>query len=196
MVLFLLFFMTGISVAADLSMTVVDPKGKPVEDAVVWVPGIGKPVASKATIFQKQRQFSPLVTVLPVGSVVHFPNRDTVQHHVYSFSPAKKFDIPLYSGDAPAPVKFELPGVIALGCNIHDWMSAYIVVLDTTAFARTGPDGVATIPGIQAGATLQVWHPRLRGKTMETKSVAGGKIEVSLRPAERRISYDDSSGGY
>lgn len=192
----LLLFLTFQGFAADVSMKIVDQEGKPVEDAVVWVPGIGKPVPTSVVICQKQRQFSPMVSVIPVGSTVRFPNRDTVQHHIYSLSPTKIFDIPLYIGEAPNPVKFDQPGVVTLGCNIHDWMSAYVVVLNTTAFAHTTADGMAILKGISSGALMQVWHPRLRGKIMEVKAVEGGKVEISLRPPVRRMPYDQRDGGY
>lgn len=177
-------------------MTVVDQKGKPVEEAVVWAPGVGKPKAVEKTIFQKYRQYFPEVTVISVGSTVRFPNRDTVQHHVYSFSPAKTFDIPLYIGDAPKPVKFEKAGVVTLGCNIHDWMSAYVLVLDTTAFTQTNAEGEAVLKDISKGTTLQVWHPRLRGNPVEVKAESGAKITLVLRPAVKRETRDDSTSNY
>ncbi len=192
----ILFFPLLATATADLSLKIEDQNGKPVEDAVIWVPKIGKPTPTTATICQKQRQFSPMVTVIPVGTLVRFPNRDTVQHHIYSFSPVKSFDIPLYSGESAPPITFDLPGVITIGCNIHDWMSAYIIVLDTTAFAQTKADGVAIIRGVQPGVTVQVWHPQLRGKIVEAKAGVDGKIELSLRPIPRRNPPDDSKSSY
>jgi plastocyanin len=193
LILFLSLLSTG---TADVTLKIEDQNGKPVQDAVIWVPGIGKATPTTATICQKQRQFSPMVTVIPVGTQVRFPNRDTVQHHIYSFSPVKQFDIPLYSGESAPPITFDKPGVITIGCNIHDWMSAYIVVLDTTAFAQTGADGIATIRGVQASVTVQVWHPQLKTKIVEAKTALNGKIVLSLRPIPPRTPPDDSESGY
>ena len=75
-------------------------------------------------------------------------------------------------------------------------MSAYIIVLDTTAFAQTKADGVAIIRGVQPGVTVQVWHPQLRGKIVEAKAGVDGKIELSLRPIPRRNPPDDSKSSY
>jgi hypothetical protein len=93
---------------------------------------------------------------------VSFPNKDNIRHQVYSFSPAKKFELPLYSGTTAPPVLFDKPGVVILGCNIHDWMIGYIYVSATPFFAKTGPDGRVDIRNIPAGDYLvRVWHPRL-----------------------------------
>ena len=141
---------------------------------------------------QRGQEFSPYVTPLLVGTAVSFPNRDNVQHHVYSLSPPKKFELPLYAGEAKAPVMFDHPGVVALGCNIHDWMSAYVVVLATPWFAKTGPDGGATITGAPDGRyRAEVWHPRLA--RLETREVvlageAAAPLAFTLTlKADRRI---------
>ncbi len=189
-----------VSAAADeVRLLVKDQKGRPVEGAVVWAAGAGaKPAPVNAEITQKGRQFLPEVTVIPVGSTVRFPNRDDVQHHVYSFSPAKAFDIPLYIGEAPNPVKFETAGVVTLGCNIHDWMAAYIVVLETSAFARTGPDGSVTLRGLPKDTTaITVWHPRLRGKPVTWRPAQGSpEVTLPLRPAFPRTPPDGDGGSY
>lgn len=88
-----------------------------------------------------------------VGTRVTFPNRDNIRHHVYSFSSAKKFELPLYIGTPAAPVVFDKPGVVALGCNIHDWMLAYIYVLTTPHFAKTAADGKARLGWSGYGVT-------------------------------------------
>jgi plastocyanin len=86
---------------------------------------------------QQKKQFVPEVLVVPVGSEVRFPNHDTVRHHVYSFSPAKKFELKLYTGTPANPVLFDRPGVVVLGCNIHDQMVGWILVVDTPYYAQT-----------------------------------------------------------
>lgn len=174
-----------------------DAKGAPVPDAVVSLVPLDAPVpvlppGVPREIVQRGQEFLPFVTALPVGAAVSFPNRDTVQHHVYSLSKPKKFELPLYAGEAKAPVVFDVPGVVALGCNIHDWMSAYIVVLATPWFAQTGADGLASITGAPAGRYhVEVWHPRLAH--LETREItltdaAAPSIDFTLKlKAEHRI---------
>jgi hypothetical protein len=100
-----------------------------------------------------------------VGTAVSFPNSDNIRHHVYSFSPAKKFELPLYSGVPAEPVIFDKVGFVTLGCNIHDWMIAYVAVLPTPYFQVTRQDGRAVLKDLPAGQyTVQVWHPALKGQ--------------------------------
>ena len=112
---------------------------------------------------QQGKQFLPDVLVVPVGTSVHFPNRDSVRHHVYSFSPAKKFELKLYTGTPANPVVFERAGVVTLGCNIHDRMVGWIVVVDTPYYAQAAEGtGQVQINGVPAGNyKLRVWHPRM-----------------------------------
>lgn len=152
--------------AGALVVSVTDATGKPLPDAVVLLePATGKaPVKPlpDAEISQAKRQFQPRVTVVTVGTKVGFPNFDTVRHHVYSFSTAKTFELKLYAGVPAAPIVFDKPGLVTLGCNIHDRMAAWVVVADTPWFARSGSDGVARIDDAPAGAyRLSVWHPGL-----------------------------------
>jgi hypothetical protein len=115
---------------------------------------------------QIDKAFSPDLVVMPVGSTVTFPNSDNVSHQVYSFSPAKRFQLPLYRGTPYAPTTFENAGIATLGCNIHDDMIAYLVVTDARWFGRTGPDGSWSVDGLPSGKfRVEVWHPQLREKT-------------------------------
>jgi plastocyanin len=119
----------------------------------------------QAVVDQRDKQFVPYVTAVQVGTAVSFPNSDNIRHHVYSFSPAKKFELPLYSGVPAEPVVFDKVGFITLGCNIHDWMIAYIAVLPTPYFQVTRQDGRAVLRDLPAGQyTVQVWHPALKGQ--------------------------------
>jgi len=169
--------------------TVADEKGKPVEDAVVSLMPLGTapaaPAPPTAIMDQHDKEFVPYVLPVYLGTRVTFPNRDNIRHHVYSFSSAKKFELPLYIGTPAAPVVFDKPGVVALGCNIHDWMLAYIYVLTTPFFAKTAADGKARLEGLAPGAyEARVWHPRLRGETEKTGKpvplAAGEAAQVSL----------------
>jgi len=155
----------SVASAGDLSVRVTDAAGRPVHDAVVtFVPAGGvAPAAAKAgpyVMAQKNIKFAPFVLAVPQGATVSFPNQDKVNHHVYSFSPAQPFQLPLYGSGQTRSVKFDHPGTIALGCNIHDSMSAYIRVVDTPWFATTGDDGKVVLKDVPAGAgQIGVWQP-------------------------------------
>lgn len=161
-----LLWLTGAASAGSLRVQVLDSTGKPLEGAVV---SLVSDAARRAVrplpeqeISQENKQFVPAVRVVTVGTLVRFPNRDSVRHHVYSFSPAKKFEIKLYAGTPAAPVLFDQPGVAVLGCNIHDQMVGWVVVLDTPYFAQTDAQGQALLEGMPAGAhQLRAWHARL-----------------------------------
>lgn len=149
--------------AAALTVLVNDEAGHPLADAVVLLDPAAarlpvKPMA-QVDIAQAKRQFSPRVTVITVGTPVNFPNFDTVRHHVYSFSPIKTFELKLYAGVPSKPIVFDKPGVAVLGCNIHDRMAAWVVVVDTPLYARTDATGQARIDGLAPGAyRLRAWH--------------------------------------
>lgn len=152
--------------AGVIEATVKDEAGKPVDDAVVYLVAAGtsgRPQAA-VTMDQIDKEFVPATLPVEVGTPVVFPNRDNIKHHVYSFSPAKKFELPLYIGTPANPVVFDKVGIVALGCNIHDWMVGYVYVVPTPYFAKTGPDGKARIADAPAGAyDAHAWHPRLKG---------------------------------
>jgi plastocyanin len=147
---------------ASVEVTVKDARDAAIEDAVVWVmPKAGAaPVRRRdAAIEQKDKTFVPMVSVVQAGTPVQFPNRDPIRHHVYSFSPAKTFEIKLYAGTPVSPIVFDKPGEVVLGCNIHDHMLAYVLVVETPWFAKTGKDGQARIEGLPAGEyDLHLWH--------------------------------------
>jgi plastocyanin len=178
------------AVAGELKVLVRDTDGKPLPGAVVFLESpsaarVVRPLA-EATIAQKGRQFIPDLLVIPRGTAVEFPNQDTVRHHVYSFSPTKKFELKLYTGTPANPVIFDRPGVVTLGCNIHDNMIAWIVVVNTPYFGTTGKDGVIAINDAPDGQyELRVWSREMtaEGQTIrQMVKVAGTQsIEVSLK---------------
>jgi plastocyanin len=150
--------------AAGLSVTVVSATGAPLPDAVVIAePAAGAarpPPGQKAVMDQRNLMFVPDVLVVQTGTAVDFPNSDQVRHQVYSFSGAKTFQLALYAGRAHAPVLFDRPGLVTLGCNIHDHMLGYIYVTDSPWYGRTGADGTLRLRELAPGEyTLRVWHP-------------------------------------
>jgi plastocyanin len=186
---------------ADVQVLVKDQTGRPVEGAVIWAEGPQKKTlpAIQTEIVQKNRQFIPSVTIVPVGSIVRFPNWDNVQHHVYSFSTAKTFNIPLYIGQSPKAIEFERPGIVTLGCNIHDWMAAYVVVLDSGFFARTDERGVGVLRDLPVGSfSILGWCPRLRGAPVQAnlEGRSSAELTMKLRPAFQRTPPDERGGAY
>jgi plastocyanin len=148
--------------ASDLQVEVTDTNGQKLADAVVYVEGQKlnhSAVAGLVEISQKGKKFHPLVTVVQKGANVNFPNKDSVRHHVYSFSPTKKFELKLYSGLPATPVLFDKTGTAILGCNIHDTMLAYVHVVDSSYFDKTDTLGIATLKAVPDGEyQLKVWH--------------------------------------
>lgn len=159
------------ALAGELHALVRDKSGTALADAVVLAVPAQRPASlprgATATIIvdQVNKEFIPYVLPVQAGTTVNFPNKDNIRHHVYSFSPAKTFELPLYKGDSAPPVLFDKPGPVILGCNIHDWMIAYIYVTESPYYAKTGADGKARLAALPAGDyTLRVWHPRMQGK--------------------------------
>jgi plastocyanin len=169
---------TGLCEAATLSGRVATPDGKPVADAVVFVQDSGPAAAAasrSATLDQVDKTFVPGLLPIVVGTKVRFPNHDQIQHHVYSFSRTKTFELPLYRGEDAAPVVFDKVGVVKVGCNIHDWMSAIILVLPTPWFARTGADGAFTIANVPEGRhSVVAWHELSKVKPEDTAQIVAG----------------------
>lgn len=181
--------------AADLSVRVVDAAGAPVTDAVVsFAPATPAPVKIDGPYKVSQRNiaFDPFILIVPVGAEVRFPNLDRVRHHVYSFSAGNRFELDLYGRDETRTHVFKTAGVAAIGCNIHDQMQAYIVIVDTPYAARTDADGTAALPGASGAGELRVWSPTLRARggvfskklTVASAGAQRETVTVELRPSD------------
>ena len=151
---------------------VTNTNGAPVADAVVFVqtpaldPDKSRPMQ---VVDQVDKTFVPGLLPIVVGTAVRFPNHDQIHHHVYSFSPAKTFELPLYKGEGADPVVFDKVGAVRIGCNIHDWMSGIILVLPSPHFAVTDRSGHFILEGLAAGTyTLAAWHALSKLKPDET----------------------------
>jgi plastocyanin len=169
--------------AAEIGVQVNDIAGAVIENAVVYLEPKDKTpplLKNQAAIAQKNKTFIPLVTVIQAGSSIIFPNQDSVRHHVYSFSPAKTFELKLYSGVPSTPVVFDKAGTVVLGCNIHDQMLAFVYVVDTPYFAKTDASGKVKLSDIPNGDyILKVWHYALRKENITVDKLISTK-ESSL----------------
>lgn len=148
--------------AADISFVVRDQLGNLLSDAVIEQVAIKNNESTPlpvAVMDQVNKQFSPTVLIVQQGQLVDFPNSDDIRHHVYSFSPAKVFDIKLYAGQPEKPEKFDTSGVVVLGCNIHDSMVGYIYVAKNHRAIKTNQQGMATLKDVIYPLSLTIWHP-------------------------------------
>ena len=177
--------------AADLTITVKDANGRPVADAVVTVDAPGRtPIAGRFTISQRDMKFVPEVLVVPVGSTIAFGNLDPFRHHVYSFSPAKRFELKLFGEGQTRPVVFDKTGLVAIGCNIHDQMQGFIHVVDTPFAAKTDASGRVIIRGLPGGShPVHVWHSQLRAPANQlTLNVDAARTPVLNVPVRLRLA--------
>jgi plastocyanin len=200
--------------SAEISVTLVDRDGRGVENAVVSAissgplatPKTGPATALKTAVMdQRNRAFVPRVLVVGVGSRVEFPNNDSVSHQVYSFSPAKHFQLPLYKGEVHPPVIFDRPGLVVLGCNIHDSMVGYILVTEAPYFGSTDASGALALKGLPKGDyQIAVWSPYIEdeaaslNRTVHLEAADSASERIALRlplrsrpePKPRRRDWD------
>ena len=196
--------------AATLEALVQTPDGKPVPDAALVLESLapsraGAPAPrshARATIEQRGAEFIPWVTVVQTGTPVDFPNNDTVRHHVYSFSQPKRFEIKLYAGKPGQPITFDKPGEVDIGCNIHDWMEAHVLVVESPWFGKTGADGRAAIANLPAGRyRLLLWHPQQKLRVPSAEIALGATplklaLVLDARPRTPRPHLDVDQDRY
>lgn len=171
---------------ATLGVEVRDARGAAAANAVVYAVPVDRPAPAlkrnaipNKIMDQKNRMFVPHILPIQTGTTVSFPNSDDIRHQVYSFSPAKTFQLPLYKGTPGTPIVFDKPGVVALGCNIHDRMSAYIVVVDTPHFGMTAKTGHVELTNLPAGKYLvHAWNPEMADEPPP--------VAVTLEATERK----------
>ncbi len=186
---------------AGVSVAVRGANGQPIANAVVTIRLVGRPtppprVAAGYAVRQQNIQFNPFLLVVPVNADVSFPNFDQVRHQVYSFSPAKRFELKLYAREQNRTVRFDRAGPVSLGCNIHDQMTAFIYVTDSAFTAKTDASGNVSLAGVPEGAiTISVWHPYLRapGNQVSRQINLGGGARETFTVALRMPPATSSS---
>jgi|SaaInlV_100m_DNA_5_1039725.scaffolds.fasta_scaffold01695_8 plastocyanin len=170
---------------AQVSIELVDENGDVLVDAAVVLSplfevAIGSPQDSQ--IEQINEQFVPRVKVVQVGANIFFPNQDQIRHHVYSFSEAKQFDIPLYSGTPSVPIQFDQAGLVVLGCNIHDQMRGYLLVSESPLFSVSNAEGIAEVLLPTAGEyELNIWHPEQKNEFSPVTISIGEDLSYSVK---------------
>jgi plastocyanin len=192
--------------AGTLDIKVSDERGEPISRVVAYATPVAgaplkKPNAAKrtASMDQQHNEFMPHVLVISVGTEVQFPNSDVVSHHVYSFSQAKTFELALYKGNTHPPLVFDEPGVVVLGCNIHDSMLGYIVVVPTEHYALSDEGGTVRLEGVPPGDyTVEVWTPRARPMGLPAAqhvTVTEGVTKLDTRITGRLAPEQDHKHG-
>ncbi|MCJ7591195.1 MAG: methylamine utilization protein [Woeseiaceae bacterium] len=187
----------NVAVAGVIEVRVVGSDGQPVQNVAVFIKQAGVPSTAGETpepvvMDQRDVRVVPHILIVEKGALVSFPNSDAVAHHVYSFSRPNNFVLPLYKGTPPAPVEFAHDGVVTLGCNIHDDMLGYIVVVDTPVFGLTDEHGSISLSVDDAASNyeINIWSPRIRDSNdplVQSVSAIPAddvtfKLQKSLRP--------------
>ncbi len=200
------------SQAQNINIQINDIENKALENIVVYLEPENKALLTKeqlsvrpiATMDQVNRQFSPHILVVNKATKISFPNSDKIKHHVYSFSPAKTFEIKLYSDDKSAPLLFEQTGNVTLGCNIHDWMLGYVYVVDTPWFGTTDEQGNIKFDIPDGKYTLKIWHPLFQDIDQSFSQIidvtSDNKLTIKLKeamnPAYSAYEEDDELDEY
>jgi plastocyanin len=177
--------------AKAIEITLTDQLGNKLSNAAIWLESSASSthLRNSDTIFnmsQRDKAFSPHILIVPQNAKVNFPNFDPILHHVYSFSTAKSFELKLYKDTPNSIVTFENLGVVELGCNIHDWMLGYILVVNSDFYSLTNSDGSANImiKAQQLGSTkLHVWHERFENLALSEV------VEIDIKDVNQKITY-------
>jgi plastocyanin len=173
--------------AASLHAELVDARGQPLAGAVLTLRGpLGAEAEPASALMDQQaKQFVPNVLAVRSGTRVAFPNSDNIRHHVYSFSPAKHFELRLYQGTPSEPVLFDKPGAVVLGCNIHDWMVGYVYVTDDPWFAVSDAQGRVQLDSLPVGSyAVSLWHPQAPAMLPQ----AAGALMLDEQPSQQRYA--------
>jgi plastocyanin len=178
--------------ASEIAVTVLDRDGAPVPNVAVYVRsdhGTPLPAPTDTLVMdQIDTQFVPHLLVVQAGTQVEFSNSDVIAHHVYSFSKPNNFLLPMFKGDLKPQVYFDHGGVVTLGCDLHDHMLAYILVVDSNVFDKTNFDGKAQLTTDNVdGLTVSIWSPRIKlNEEKLTQTIkAGRSAQVTFSLTEK-----------
>ncbi len=175
--------------AMPLQVKVLGSDGAPVSGLVVFLesqsggPAPGPVSNEPFEMGQDDGRFEPYIGVIQTGEPVLFTNDDDFTHHVYSFNGPARFSFQLRPGEGERLDRFDTPGVVAIGCNLHDWMSSYLLILDSPYHARTDESGIARLEAPAGQYRATAWHPQLQERNPATINVelpAGGIAELQL----------------
>lgn len=197
-----LLFCSASAQAGSIVVTASDKAGAMMGNVVIYatpVGGTALPAAApeSATIAQQGMQFVPYVTAVRTGTSIKFPNYDKMEHHVKSFSRAREFEYKIYEKGTPPPVVFDKPGVVIVYCMLHEWMRAYVMVLDTPYFSKTLETGVTTIDGLPDGSyEVRAWHPdmgTIKPPLKQTVKISDGEAQrlaftFDFIPRKRKVA--------
>jgi plastocyanin len=178
--------------ASPVTVQIATSSGDPAVDAIVVFDPLDAAAPSTATttvIDQVNKRFVPRVSVVRTGTSVTFPNSDHIRHQVYSFSPAKTFSLKLYAGSPQVEVVFDKPGLVVLGCNIHDTMIAFVGVVDSPYFGKITDSGAITLDLPAGRYRVRIWHPNLAAVVQ-----APQEITVTEQPASIPVTVQLDSG--
>jgi plastocyanin len=162
------------------------PVPKATMTAVIWLTAVDSgsipsPAPSSYTLAQKNKEFSPHLLIIPVGSTVQFPNQDPFFHNVFSLFDGRRFDLGLYEAGSTRSVRFTREGVSYVFCNIHPDMSAVILTLGSPYFAIAGENGNAVIRDVPSGQyRLHVWS---EGQDLERLNALARVVRVAPNSA-------------
>lgn len=162
-----LLLMSSAVIAQDVIVESLE--GEKLSNMVVYLIPLNGQVALQSAksepieIHQKNKQFAPYITVLQKGYEAEFKNDDDITHHIYSALGPKRFSFKLKSEDPNKAMVFDKVGHVSMGCNIHDWMSGHVLVIDTPFYTQTDEQGIAQFGTVPDGQyELIVWHPQLQ----------------------------------
>lgn len=153
---------------------------------------------TKAQMAINGREFKPKVRIVTSGSSVEYPNQDPFSHNVFSTAGGAAFDLGVYGGGTSKSAQFKKPGAFPVYCNIHEKMTAYVVVVSTPWYTQAGPDGRWTIAKVPAGKyDLHVWHERASEVVRELDVPAAGIADADAKldaSGFKQLAHKDKFG--
>ena len=174
--------------------------GQPVGEAYVYLDGVrGSARGHTVQIRQRDKQFTPRVAVVPIGTKLLFPNQDTVIHNVFSTAAGNAFDLgSVKGGETSQPVVLLKPGAVEIFCNIHSKMRADVLVVPNSHWTRVAADGSFQLTGIPVGTRkIVLWSPALKPTSQQVEVTAkGGSVTFTSEAASLRPHMNKRGQAY